>query len=105
MLFRSTQLASMAKKARATMRVDQLTALADRGYFNGEEILKCDRVGITPLIPKPLTSGNKAQGLFDRRDFEYIEQDDEYQCPAGQRATRSEEHTSELQSLMRSSYA
>jgi hypothetical protein len=81
-----TQLASMAKKARAAMRVDQITAVADRGYFSGEEILECDRVGITALVPRPLTSSNKAQGLFDRRDFEYIERDNEYQCPAGQRA-------------------
>ena len=45
------------------MDADEITALADRGYFNGEEILECDRVGITALVPKPLTSGNKAQGL------------------------------------------
>jgi transposase len=82
------QLASMAKKARAAMSADHITAVADRGYFNGEEIIECDRIGITALVPKPLTSGNKAQGLFDKRDFEYIEQDDEYQCPAGQRAIR-----------------
>lgn len=83
-----SQLAPMAKKARAAMEADQITALADRGYFNGEEIVECNRVGITALVPKPLTSGNKAQGLFDKRDFAYIEKDDEYQCPAGQRATR-----------------
>jgi hypothetical protein len=83
-----TQLASMAKKARAVMQVDQIAAVADRGYFSGEQILECDLAGITALVPKPLTSGNKAQGLFDRRDFEYIEQDDEYQCPAGQRAKK-----------------
>ena len=26
--------------------------------------------------------------MFDKRDFRYIERDDEYRCPAGQRATR-----------------
>jgi hypothetical protein len=37
-------------------------------------------------VPKPQTSNNKAQGLFDKRDFRYIPGDDEYECPAGQRA-------------------
>jgi len=83
-----TQLASMAKKARAAMGSGELAALADRGYFKGEEILECERAGITALVPKPLTSGNKAQGLFDKRDFHYIERDDEYRCPAGKRAIR-----------------
>jgi transposase len=83
-----TQLASMAKKARDAIGTEELTALADRGYFKGKEILECEHSGITALVPKPLTSGNKAQGLFDKRDFQYIEHDDEYRCPAGQRAIR-----------------
>ena len=83
-----TQLSSMAKKARAAMGTNELTALADRGYFKGDEILECERVGITALVPKPRTSGNKAQGLFDKRDFMYVGSDDEYQCPAGHRAIR-----------------
>jgi transposase len=80
------QLSSMAKKARDAMGIEDLTILADRGYFDGEEILECDQAGITALVPKPQTSNNKAQGLFDKRDFRYIPADDEYQCPAGQRA-------------------
>jgi transposase len=81
-----SQLSSMAKEARDAIGTEQLTVLADRGYFDGEEILKCDQAGITALVPKPQTSNNKAQGLFDKRDFRYIPVDDEYQCPAGQRA-------------------
>jgi len=81
-----SQLSSMAKKARDAVGSEELTILADRGYFKGEEILECDQAGITALVPKPQTSNNKAQGLFDKRDFRYIAADDEYQCPAGQRA-------------------
>ena len=81
-----SQLSSMAKKARDAVGTEELTILADRGYFKGEEILECDQAGITALVPKPQTSNNKAQGLFDKRDFRYIAADDEYQCPAGQRA-------------------
>jgi len=81
-----TQLASMAKQARSATGKEDLTVLADRGYFKGEQILDCDQAGMTPLVPKPLTSNSKADGRFDKRDFVYIAEDDEYRCPAGQRA-------------------
>ncbi len=81
-----THLSSMAERAREGLGTDQLTVLADRGYFKGEEILDCDRAGITPLVPKPLTSNSKADGRFDKRDFVYIAERDEYRCPAGERA-------------------
>ncbi len=83
-----TQLFSMAKQARSAMGTQELTALADRGYFNSPEILDCDQAGMTPLVPKPLTSNSKADGRFDKRDFVYIAEDDEYRCPAGQRAIK-----------------
>ncbi len=62
--------------------------IADRGYYNSEEIKSTVDARITPYVPKPLTSNNKSKGLYDRRDFVYIEQDDEYQCPAGERLPR-----------------
>ena len=83
-----TQLSSMAKQARAAIGTEQLTVLADRGYFKGEEILECEQAGINALVPKPLTSNSKADGRFDKRDFVYIREEDEYRCPAGQRAIR-----------------
>ncbi len=43
---------------------------------------------MTPLVPKPLTSNSKADGRFDKRDFVYIAADDEYRCPAEQRAIK-----------------
>jgi len=81
-----TQLASMAAQAQNAIGKQDLTVVADRGYFSGTEILACEELGVTPLVPKPLTSGNRAQGLFDKTDFIYLAQSDEYKCPAGQRA-------------------
>ena len=83
-----TQLFAMATHARSATGREDLTVLADRGYFKGEEILDCDQAGIIPLVPKPLTSNSKADGRFDKRDFVYIAEDDEYRCPAGQRAIK-----------------
>jgi hypothetical protein len=62
------------------------TVVADRGYFKSEEILECTQSGIIPLVPKSMTSNSLAAGRFDKQDFIYIAEDDEYRCPAGQRA-------------------
>jgi transposase len=79
-------LTKMAVAARDAMAKKTLRAYADRGYFNGPQIKGCVDVGIAPFVPKPLTSNAKAEGRFDKRDFIYIAKDDEYQCPAGERA-------------------
>jgi hypothetical protein len=57
-----SQLSTMAKQAQEATGVRALTAIADRGSFKGEEILACEATGVTPLVPKPLTSGAKADG-------------------------------------------
>jgi hypothetical protein len=81
------QLTNMAGQARAATGIENLTVVADRGYFKGEEILQCDEAGITAFVPKPLTSGSKADGYFGKQDFVYVAEDDEYRCPARQRLT------------------
>ena len=81
------QLATMAKQAKAVLDRDILDVVADRGYYNGDEIRACEQAGIDAYLPKPKTSPNKAKGLFDRSAFTYIEVNDEYECPAGERLT------------------
>lgn len=80
------QLVPMTEQAAQAIGNNKLTALADRGYFNSEQIRKCEQRGINTLVPKPLTSNNRAAGLFDKRDFIYIAASNEYRCPAGERA-------------------
>jgi Transposase DDE domain/Transposase domain (DUF772) len=79
------QLARVAKQTKATLHVDRLEAVADRGYFSGEEILACDRAGITVTLPKPMTSGIQAKGRYGKQDFVYLPEADVYRCPAGER--------------------
>lgn len=80
-----TQLTNMALQAREAVGVEALEVIADRGYYKGPELLACEQAGITAFVPKTMTSDNKARGLFDKRDFIYIAQDNEYVCPAGER--------------------
>jgi len=81
------QLSGMAGRAREAMGHGALTVAADRGRFDGEEVLACGRAGIAPLVPKPMTSSAKAEGRFGKQGFVHVAEDDEYRCPAGERLT------------------
>jgi len=81
------QLAKMAGQAREALQTDQLSVVVDKGYYNGEEILRCETSGITTYIPRTRTSGNQSKGLFGKQDFIYKPKQDEYECPAGKRLT------------------
>jgi hypothetical protein len=80
-----SQLSPMAKRAKATLEVEHLDAVADRGYFDSEEILACENAGVTATLPKPMTSNSKAEGRFGKQDFRYLAEEDVYVCPAGER--------------------
>jgi hypothetical protein len=79
-----SQLANMGQQAKTALGVDQLQAVADRGYYNSPEILACHEAGIVVTLPKPMTSGAKAGGRFGKQDFAYIAAKDAYRCPAGE---------------------
>jgi len=84
-----SQLSAVAKLAKATLEVENLDAVADRGYFSSEQILACEKAGITVTLPKPMTSHSKAEGRFGKQDFCYVVAEDVYICPAGERLTYS----------------
>jgi hypothetical protein len=84
-----SQLSNVAQQAKAVLQTDGLDAIADRGYFSGEQILACQNAGITATLPKPMTSNSKAEGRFGKQDFRYIPYEDVYICPAGERLTYS----------------
>ncbi len=72
------QLSAMGKEAKAALDVERLQAVADRGYWDSEEILACEQAGITVTLPKPMTSGAKADGRFGKQDFVYLPEEDAY---------------------------
>jgi len=81
-----TQLAPMGLKAKAATGCEDLTALADRGYFDGEQVLACEGTAVLPCIPKIVWSSE--DGFFTRQDFVYDAETDHYTCPAGQKLTK-----------------
>ena len=80
------QLKKVSELAKEAIASNQLSVVADRGYYSCNEIKACDDAGITIYLPKCQTSGNQAKGLFGKRDFIYRPEADEYECPDGERA-------------------
>lgn len=74
--------ACLAKEA---IGCEKLRVVADRGYYNGVELLACEAQNIEAYVLKTKTSNSLSRGLYDKADFKWIKQDQEYQCPAGQR--------------------
>ena len=81
------QLAAMAERARDAMDTEERSAVADRGYFSGTQIVDCEEAGITAYVPKPLTSSGRKTGRFSKQDFVYEPEHDQYRCPAGEALT------------------
>jgi hypothetical protein len=82
------QLTNMAKQAKEIIAPDPketLSVVADKGYYRGEELLACEEANIETFVAKTDTSGKRSKGEFPRSAFRYISEDDEYECPAGER--------------------
>ena len=93
-----SQLSRVANETKAALGVEKLDAVADRGYFNSEEIRACEEAGITVTLPKPMTSNAKAEGRFGKQDFRYVADEDIYVCPAGEKLAYH--YTTEEKGLM-----
>ena len=75
-------LSPMAVAAQAVLS-GPFDAVADMGYYHGQEVKQCLQGGITPYIARPSTSANRKLGLFSKDDFTYEATTDTYRCPAG----------------------
>lgn len=79
------QLAPQALAAKEVLGVEQLTALADAGYYSEEQLAKCEHAGIEPYVPVPDKYRPVATaGRFTGEQFHYVRSADVYVCPAGQ---------------------
>jgi len=81
------QLSPMATAAQAILAAPAPVVVADQGYYHGAEIKACVEAGLTPLVPRPLTSANETLGRYTKDDFRYDRAQDVYHCPAGETLT------------------
>jgi len=78
------QLMNMATQAKQATGHEELSVVADRGYYKSTEIKACEDAGIKTYLPKTQTSNNQAKGFFGKDDFIYDSEKDEYLCPGGE---------------------
>ena len=79
------QLEPMAIQAKQVLEVATLDVDVDTGYDNPQQIKACEEQGITVYAPcADREKAIKAEGRFSHSDFAYDEDQDAYQCPAGQ---------------------
>ena len=72
---------NMTMKAKEVMCVETLTNLADRGYYDGEDIVSCEDNGVTSLVSKPKSGGRSKEKCFKREQFIYDVEKNCYICP------------------------
>jgi transposase len=77
------QLVPISQHVQQALDKRDITVLADRGYYDNASFKVAHEAGITAIVPKTHTSGNRRKGLFTKEDFIYNKEKDVYECPAG----------------------
>ncbi len=84
------QLASMTQAAQAATGSEELSVLADKGYYNSEQLKQCEDGSASVYVPIPEQSKRRGKdGRFGTEDFRYDAERDVYVCPAKQQLVRS----------------
>jgi transposase len=77
------QLHSVTKLAQEALGKEDITVLADKGYYSRSDIKAVLDTGAVALVPKGDTSGADRKGLFNLSLFKYDQEKDVYICPTG----------------------
>ena len=77
------QLCKVAKQAKTALDTEEITVIADKGYYSRQDIKDTQDEGMVALVPKGDTSGAEKKGIFNRSMFHYDKEKDVYMCPAG----------------------
>jgi transposase len=78
------QLAVMAQAAQQALEVEELTVLADGGYYEGRALKECEDAGLITYLPQPRSGAAKHRGVFANQRFRYDAERDLYVCPQGE---------------------
>jgi transposase/IS5 family transposase len=75
---------TMTGRAKEVLEVEELTVLADKGYYDSEDIAACEGNGVTCLVAKRKPGGEVKGKAFMHDAFVYDAQEDTYRCPCGE---------------------
>jgi len=84
------QLGNMVKKVKNRFHLKGFTVLADKGYYNGEDLVRVKRYKVKALVSRQRGSNPKDQPEAYHTDkFQYDKTADCYSCPAGKSFLRT----------------
>jgi transposase len=78
-------LTQTAEPAKEVLGVERIAVVADKGYFELEDIEACEKAGMDPYVPRPQRGPSVRAGLFRKDEFQYDAASDSFVCPTGQR--------------------
>ncbi len=73
------ELSKATERAQKILSNKDLTVLADKGYYNGENLEKCFSMGATPIVSRQ--NSPKREGMYSLDDFTYDKENDTFTCP------------------------
>jgi transposase len=77
------QLSVMGKSAKDVLEVDNIKALADKGYYNADDLKVCEKEHITAYVSKQAFSNSTGEREYYTDRFRYDKEKNVYVCPAG----------------------
>ena len=78
------QLANMMKKTQETLRKKDIVGIADKGYYNADQLEQCEEAGAKVIVSRQYSPGEKHKDKAFRLDkFKYDKDLDAYTCPLG----------------------
>jgi len=73
------ELSNAASRAKKILSTKELIVLADKGYYNGEDLEKCLDMCITPVVARQ--NPPKRKGMYSIDEFVYNPETDSFSCP------------------------
>ena len=77
-------LAETAGAAKEALGVERIDAVADKGYYKGEDIQACEDKGVAAYVARPQRGSAVRDGLFRKEEFRYDAASNAYLCPTGE---------------------
>ena len=78
------QLSKMVTKSQEILEVEEIKALADKGYYSTNDLMRCADNHIETYVAKPKQSAKAPDEGFNQEHFQYDKEQNIYRCPAGQ---------------------
>ena len=78
------QLYTMANQAKQLLNVEGITVLADKGYYTGQCLEKCEQENIVAIVSRQKSPSSTGNSDYIVEKFKYDADNDCYICPQGE---------------------